>query len=61
MPAGERAEGLGRHRVGLGLRVAVGGHDHVAEVGQVVGVGAVEAAWLDVDRDQLADAVDLDA
>src|SRR4051812_11321656 len=56
---GERAEGLARECVGLGLRVAVGGDDHVAEVGQVVGVAAVEAAGLDLDPDQLTDAVDL--
>src|SRR6188768_107950 len=52
-PARERAERLGGQRVGLGLGVAVGGHDHVAEVGEVVGVGAVEPAGPDVDADQL--------
>ena len=59
-PPAERAERLAGQRVGLGLRVAVGGDDQVAEVGQVVGVAAVEAARLDLDADQLADAVDGD-
>ena len=45
--AGQRAERLGGQRVGLGLGVAVGRHDHVAEVGEVVGVVAVEAAGAD--------------
>src|SRR5690349_4965433 len=57
---GEWTERLARERVGLGLRVPVGGDDHVAEVGEVVGVAAVEAAGLDLDADELAHAVDLD-
>src|SRR5690242_13214825 len=57
---GERTEGLAGERIGLRLRVPVGGDDHVREVGEVVGVGAVEAAGLDLDADQLADTVDLD-
>ena len=42
----------------LRLGVAAGGHDHVAEVGEVVGVAAVEAAGPDLDADQLAGAAD---
>src|SRR5690349_21092053 len=57
---GERTEGLAGERVGLRLRVPVGGDDHVAEVGQVVGVAAVEPAGLDLDTHQLTDTVDLD-
>ena len=54
----QRAERLAGQGVGLRLGVAVGRDDHVAEVGEVVGVAAVEAAGLDLDADQLADAVD---
>src|SRR6478752_166225 len=57
---GERTEGLAGERVGLRLGVPVGGDDHVAEVGEVVGVAAVEPAGLDLDADELAHAVDLD-
>ena len=58
--AGERAEGAAGQGVGLRLGVAVGGDDQVTEVAQVVVVGTVEAAGLDADGLELADAVEGD-
>src|SRR3954454_12987155 len=57
---GERAESAAGQGVGLGLGVAVGGHDQVTEVAQVVVARAVEAARLDGDGLELADAVEGD-
>src|SRR4051812_26731151 len=58
--AGQRAEGVAGHRVGLRLRVAVRRDHEVAEVAQVVGAGAVERPGLDRDGLELADAVHRD-
>src|SRR5690242_21611136 len=51
----QRPEGLAGERVGLLLGVAVGRDDEVAQVGEAVGVLAVELARLDVDALQLTD------
>src|SRR6478735_1944636 len=56
---GERTERLAGEHVGLRLGVPVGGDDQVAQVGEVVGAGAVEATGLDLDAGQLTHAVDL--
>src|SRR5699024_169140 len=58
-PARSPAARLGGHRVRLALRVAVGGHHHVAEVGEALGVIGVEAAGADGDAGELSDAIDL--
>src|SRR5687768_14779804 len=59
-PLGDRTHRLTGQRLGLGAGVAVGGDDEIGEVGQVVGVVALELARPDRDAHQLPHAVDGD-